>query len=337
MSCRLLFEGLRGDPVSAIFLTSQGCCAGTLCGRVVAHFFEGLHSGRNLVICSWSEDAVRGVWFTEHCITVTVGDSLCRLYPRALTATGGVPQEMAFEKKAAASVRFVLQRANNVIVLSNGVTLVSDLRDGSQRSLGWKLQDRYTAPCDWNGANLLLFSAVPDEQPSIQLLQPEQHQRLVVRDLPRRTRVVTQLKLWGDGRIVFVREGRCIVVFDYKTNLDTHVISGHRGDIVSIAFCDEHRIAAVSNDGTLKIWDITNTKSRRGVCTKTVTLRQCSFDLGWSYHMAATDSLVAFSADEGVFLVDLNGSQGTGSATQVVPAAPNNHNHRGGGWPANTR
>mmetsp|Transcript_76980 Transcript_76980/g.222577 ORF Transcript_76980/g.222577 Transcript_76980/m.222577 type:complete len:150 (-) Transcript_76980:43-492(-) len=123
-----------------------------------------------------------------------------------------------------------------------------------------------------------------------------------VEDLPK-AHCLTLLRLGSQSCVAYCA-GKVLYIYDYKKKVLRHRLTDHSANIVAIDARDISQVATLSADGTVKVW---NASADSGVCIDVAEVgAPASYFLGYPYHVCMYDRRVLVSADQGVFLVELD-------------------------------
>jgi len=313
--CRLVFECNFGDPICCLFLSSTGTMAGTTCGRVWANDF----STDGELLCSWSEEGVRGLYMDETCCYVISNEGFNVWQRRGLgwVDTSSPVCFHALDMKSTANARYVVQRGPWACVLYQGYTSSVHVSRREHYHRQFKLSDYGTSgevgPCDFNGETALFVDrAALRGRASFFMVHLEKNETVYLDDLPSVGCVGPPLgaapggpslmKLWGLDCVVYV-EGSVLVLYNFRRRQIIHEFRDHWDEIVAVDAHELTALATLSRDGVVKRWS-----GDSGDCIRTLYVAGASFSLGFPYHLHWVDQRIAVAADEGVFLVNLDHS-----------------------------
>lgn len=303
MRCRFLFQADLGDPISSIFVNELGCMAGSMLGKVLLYSFQ---EHQVEILSAFSDEGVRGLYLDQDVAFATLTDA-CKGWQRT-------PPHMhvsslnfrSLDKKNTQSVRSVLQRGSSACVLFPISSTVVNIPKQEHHLRALKLFDfgsaSEVAPCDWDGETLLIVdrSRVPGP-PIFRLVQLERNEYMEVQNLPEANRV-TLVKIWGHNCLACVVEST-LFIYDFKRQEIKVTMKGHSTEIVAVDAQDPEILATLAKDASVKLWN-----GRTGACLQTVKIPEASYFLGYPYHLSVCGHRVLASADEGVFLVELDQS-----------------------------
>lgn len=326
---RFLFACDLGDPISSIQLGAGGACmAGSVQGRIwilSASDGEGGAVGSTIpplgsktappppraeLLAGWSDEGVRGLYIDEEHGYATFMES-CRGWKRTRphAQTGNV-RFRDLERKNTQVVKHVLQRGAWVCVLFPLLTSLVHVvkRDLIQRQ--FKLFDfgssTDAAPCDFDGETLLIVDkahARVGTKPVFHLVHLETNVHTELDDIPD-ANWISVVKLWGPD-CVAAAFGSCLHIYDAKQKRLRHTLRGHNAEILAVDSSDGDIIATLASDGVVKLWS-----GSTGTCSRTLCVPGAKFFLAYPYCVCMQDNKVAFSCDEGVYMIEL----GTGTS-----------------------
>merc|ERR1712032_1736084 len=141
---------------------------------------------------------------------------------------------------------------------------------------------------------------VDTSYPQFRVIHLESNEHVVVTNLPK-AREMTHARLWGSDHLVCV-VGSSLQVYDYRERKRKHVLRGHRGEIVALDAQDDQTITSLGSDGVVKMWE-----GRTGVCLHSFCVPQATFFFGYPYCVCVREWRIVISADQGVFLLELDG------------------------------
>lgn len=311
MTCRssLLFVAPLGDPIASIVINDAGAMAGTLLGQVLLRRFTAGSKVEQLA--AYAEEGIRGLFLTEAlCYATTLEGSMAwqSRAPYAVSATA----QLLFrnlDRKLTQNVKFMMQRGPIVCALFPTSSLCVDVVKQTVTSTSqFKLFDvgslTEVAVCDFDGQRLMLIDRSNAPEPAmLRLINLEMSEQLEFSSLPSFSRM-SLLRLWGSDRIVYV-VGTQLFVYDILLHHLRYVLKGHRAEIVAVDSHDPGLVVTLSSDATLKFWT-----GKDGECIKTLRIREATYFQGFPYHVQVHGSRCLASADQGVFLVELESDVG---------------------------
>mmetsp|Transcript_118986 Transcript_118986/g.333274 ORF Transcript_118986/g.333274 Transcript_118986/m.333274 type:complete len:308 (-) Transcript_118986:291-1214(-) len=298
--CWYLFGCELGDPISAIHLDSAGCSAGSMMGKV---WYFGFNSKQPEELAGFSDEGVRGLYLDQDTCYVTYFET-CRSWRRdTLDANCSGLNFRSLDRKNTQSVKHILQRGNLVCVLFPYSTLVVDILRQEPHARHFKLNDLGSsadlAPCDFDGDTLaVLDRSNPTRPPILRLVRLESNEQVEADALPK-AHCLTMLKLWQDRSVAYA-VGATLHLYDYVAKETRHRLTGHGGQIVAIDARDTVAVAVLGSDSVVRIWN-----GNSGACIRVVEVPDATFYLDYLYSVCVSDARILVSADQGVFLVEL--------------------------------
>eukprot|EP00386_Alphamonas_edax_P009231 GDKI01030402.1.p1 GENE.GDKI01030402.1~~GDKI01030402.1.p1 ORF type:complete len:495 (+),score=90.68 GDKI01030402.1:1-1485(+) len=333
LTCTQITPVLRGDPVSSVYVDYDSVCFGTLCGRVVmCTLLPGVATTPDNTwrpnmkihqLAAFNDEPVKGVYTEGDCAYATVGDLHCRVWSRTDSRQ---QRSFRFDRKNS-TLRFVLQRGAHAVIFTSGCILRSLVTDDEQQWVtNWKLSDRNSAPYDVQGDVVATFDTF--DEPVVRIINTHTANVLYSKVVPSLKHTPTHIKIApARTHFLWVTSARAIEIHDWSTKTSFVLPKAHSNDIIMIEWVDGHqpptpqtedthtlrehhqrwdtsgtRFVSVDKGGVLKLWCVDIGKAR---CVLTTQLKGPGFFLGWPYQMCVRGNLIVFSADEGVFLVDL--------------------------------
>jgi WD40 repeat protein len=299
--CRFLFVADLGDPISCIHVNDIGCMAGTMLGKVWLFSFD---SKQIEMLTAFSEEGIRGLFLDEESGLATISEG-CRCWRRASPNmfTGNL-NFRSLERRNTQNVKHVLQRGQLACILFPITSTVVDVVKQEHRQYPFRLFDfgspQEVAPFDFDGESLIVVDRSRLARcPVYRIVQLESNEHVEVSSLPKGTSA-TQMKLWAKDFLVYVLGGSTLYVYDYKRTDLRFELRGHRAEITAIDAQDDVVIASLSLDAEVKLWN-----GHTGVCMRTVYVPEASFFMGFPYFLCVRDRSILISADEGVYLLEL--------------------------------
>lgn len=301
--CRRIFCSELGDPVSCLCLGPSGCMAGTMLGRVWLVCPET--SGQPEQLAAFSDEGVRGLFLDEESGFATFADN-CRGWRRL----AGHPQAgslcfRSLDRKTVQSVRHVLQRDSRACVLFPLSSAILNVDRREHHPCAFKLLDlgssTEVAPCDFDGHSLLLVDRGRGHGPPIlRVVQLERNEQTEIDGVPQGL-YLSLVKLWGPSCLVYV-VGKVLHIYDIQVKQVVRSLHGHAEEIMAVDCQDPQTIVTLSADATVKLWN-----GNTGECLATLRVPQAGFFLGYPYSITMRGRSILLSADEGAFLLELEG------------------------------
>jgi len=298
---RYLFPAELGDPFSSIFVNDVGCMAGTMLGRVMLYNFDDRQVE---TLASFSDEGIRGLYLDQDAGYATLTDG-CKSWTKASPHLQAANLNFrSLDRKNTQSVKNVLQRGPLVCVLFPISSTVVNIAKQDARHRAFKLFDfgssSEIAPCDFDGETLAIIdrSLLP-APPVFRLIQLERNEHLELDNFPRAEKV-TLVRLWGANCLVCVI-GSSLLIYDYRKQELKMTLTGHNDEILAVDAQDPEILATLARDATVKLWN-----GRTGECLEEVQIPEANFFLGYPYCLSVSGHRILASADEGVFLVELD-------------------------------
>lgn len=298
---RFLFACELGDPVSSIHLGDAGCMAGSAMGKIWLFHFDSREAE---MLAGWSDEGVRGLYMDEDACFATLNEC-CRSWRRQSPhAACPVLSFRTLDKKNTQTVKHVLQRGAWACVLFPISSMVVHLARQEHHHRSFKLFDfgpsTEVAPCDFDGESVVIVDrSTPGAPPVFRLIQLERNEHTELSTLPR-AGPVSILKLWGSDCLAYV-VGSALYLYDHRTKELKHSLLGHRAEIVAVDAQDPLTIASLDAKAVVKLWN-----GVTGECISTTTIPEATYFLGYPYFLSVRGSRILTSADQGVFLTELD-------------------------------
>jgi hypothetical protein len=298
--CRYLFQADLGDPISCVYIGDAACMAGTMMGKawlfnMVSADVEKTHG--------FSDEGLRSIYCDRQSTYLACSD-ICQEFriskPHALVTT-----RYFSSYNTTGSLKSVLQNGPKVCIIFLNATVELDLTKGRSQKRPFKSSDLTHAtgevlPCDYDGVRLIVSYRVGDQSsPVYRVVTLERNEHTEIRNLPKAD-YVSLVKLWGAEYIACV-VGRTVQLYDHLEQRSRLVFQGHRAEVLALGTQEVETITSLSADGVVKRWE-----GRTGVCLHSLKIPQASFWFGYPYCLCTHGSRVLISADEGVFLMELD-------------------------------
>lgn len=311
--CRLVFATDFGDPISCLFLGNTGTTAGTMCGKVWATDF----SSDGELLCSYSEEGVRGLYMDERCCYVISNDGF-NVWQRSgldWTNTGSPVCFRSLDRKYTANARYVVQHGPWACVLFPIYTSSVHVSRREHHHRRFKLSDYGTSgeigPCDFNGESALFVDrAALRGRASFFVVHLERNEPVYLDELPNVGCVGSPwaaapggpslMKLWGSDCVAYV-EGCVLVLYNFRRREIHQELRGHWEEIIAVDAHELTAVATLSRDGFIKLWS-----GDSGACIRTLHVAGASFSMEFPYYLHWVGQRMAVAADEGVFLINLD-------------------------------
>lgn len=276
--------------------------AGTMLGKVWHFSFD---SKQVELLTAYSDEGIRGLFMDEESAYAVLSEG-CRGWRRAKPhAQAGAVCFRSLDKKNTQSVKHVLQRGPWACVLFPISSAVVNVPKQKHRHCQFKLFDfgssTEVAPCDFDGENLAVVDRThAGGSPIFRLVHLDRNEQTEIDCLPKASSA-SLVKLWGPECLAYV-VGNMLYLFDYQKKVMRHSFRGHRAEIVAVDAQDPDIIASLSTDAVVKLWN-----GATGECQQTIFVPEASFFLGYPYCLSVQNRRVLVSADEGVYLIELDG------------------------------
>mmetsp|Transcript_13668 Transcript_13668/g.36812 ORF Transcript_13668/g.36812 Transcript_13668/m.36812 type:complete len:347 (-) Transcript_13668:76-1116(-) len=299
--CRFLFACDLGDPISCIYLDGVGCMAGTMLGKVWLYTFR---QGVVSVLAAYSDEGVRGLYMDDGCGFATLSEST-----RGWQCDGPQAQISSvcfrsLDKKNTQSVKHVLQRGPWACVLFPLSSTVVHVSRQEHYHCAMKFFDfglsTEVAPCDFDGTTIVVVDRTQSpSSPIFRIIHMQRNEQIEVDSLPKRN-AATLIKIWGLDCLAYA-VGKEVLIYDFRQRRPRHALRGHGAEVVAIDASGTELIATLSVDAVVKLWSGTS-----GECRETVYIPEANYFLGYPYFLSFHGRRILASADEGVFLVELD-------------------------------
>lgn len=305
---RFLFATDVGDPISCISISDAGCMAGSMLGRVWQLRFAG-HGGppEPERLAGYSEDGVRGLHIDAERSYTTLLDK-CQIWKQGLNTASPVEpiRFTQLDRKSAQSVKHVLQRGPWVCVLFSMSSTVVNILEQRHHHRAFKLMDFGSAieiaPCDFDGESLVVADRSSLGSPPVfRVVQLERNDQTEVDAIPDASRI-SIIKLWRQDYLVYVIASS-LYIYDMRKSQIRGTLRGHKAEILAVDTQDDKTIVSMSADGVVNFWNDV------GDCLRTLRVPEATFFLGFPYFVCACGQRVLLSADEGVFLAEIDSAE----------------------------
>lgn len=323
--CRFLFACNLGDPVTCVYVNDVGCMAGTVQGKVWL-----FHFGRKRIdlLTAFSDEGIRGLYLDEDSAYSTLMEG-CR---GCACVAPHVPLPAVnfrtLDRKSTQTVKYVLQRGPQVCVLCPAASSIVDVSKREHHHRAFKLFDfgasADIAPCDFDGERLAFIDLTNVDGPPIFRVVHLGRNEPIELNIPvageasgseifgclscgiidtksdLRASNISLAKLWGSDCLAYV-VGIALHIYDYQAGHIRCSLLGHTAEILAVDAQDEETIATLSSDAVVKLWD-----GMTGNCLQTLHVPEASYFLGYPYCLFLHGRRIVVSADEGVYLVELD-------------------------------
>ena len=296
-----LFQTDLGDPVSCVFVNDFGCMAGSMLVKVMYYSFK---DGEAETLAAFSDEGVRGLYLDSEMSYATLMD-LCKGWQSEAPYQPALSVNFRhWDRKNAQNVKHILQRGPWVLVLFPMSTTVMHVGHQEHHHRSFKLFDYGTsaevAPCDFDGEKLVLVDRSRGLGPPLfRIVHLERNQHTEVDNLPSADSM-TLLKLWGASYLVCAQH-RNLVVYDYEDQAVKLTINSNGSEIMAVDSQDPEILATLDRDATAKLWN-----GRTGECMAKVHIPDAHYHMGYPYCLCVSGHRIVLSADEGVFLAELD-------------------------------
>eukprot|EP00434_Breviolum_minutum_P013115 symbB.v1.2.011559.t1/scaffold715.1/size233058/5 len=153
---------------------------------------------------------------------------------------------------------------------------------------------------DFDGEKLVLVDRSRGLGPPLfRIVHLERNQHTEVDNLPSADSM-TLLKLWGASYLVCAQH-RNLVVYDYEDQAVKLTINSNGSEIMAVDSQDPEILATLDRDATAKLWN-----GRTGECMAKVHIPDAHYHMGYPYCLCVSGHRIVLSADEGVFLAELD-------------------------------
>lgn len=318
LRAKFLFAADLGDPITSVYLTDVGCCAGTILGKVWLYSFD---TKQHEELSAFSDEGVRGLYLDNETCCATIGGEGIRGWARAPphTASGSV-NFRSFDKKNTQNVKHVLQFGPWACVIFPTSSIMMNVVTQEHSHCQFKLFDygssQELVPCDFDGKTVVVIDrSLNGSSPAfrfVNLEQTESVSQIDVEDLPHRGSV-TFAKLWGPDHLAYVAGGSSVYLYDYRRRAPSHRLTGHTAEIIAMDSSDSKVIATLSSDAQIIRWD-----GATGKQLQILHVPEASFFLGYPYCLTMHGHKILVTADEGAILLDFEQEH----SEQQEPAAP---------------
>jgi len=275
--------------------------AGTMLGRVWLFSFENKQVE---MLSAFSDEGIRGLYMDEESSYAILNDG-CRGWRLSKPhAQVGTVCFRSLDRKNTQNVKHVLQRGAQACVLFPISTTVVNVTRQEHHHCGFKLFDfgssTEVVPCDFDGETLAVVDrTLAGGNPIFRLVQLARNDITEIDCLPKASSA-SLVKLWGPDCLAYV-VGTVLYLYDYSKKQVRHSLRGHRAEIVAVDARDAEILATLSNDAVVKLWSGT-----RGDCLQTLFVPEASFFLGYPYCLCVQGRRVLVSADQGVYLLEVD-------------------------------
>jgi len=301
---KFLFAADLGDPISSICLSDVGCMAGTMLGKVWLYSFDTkLHQE----LAAFSDEGIRGLYLDKDAGYATVGGEGFRGWKRTAPHDTISPVNFrTLDKKTTQNVKHILQRKEWICVLFPTMSVIVSTVSQEQFQCNFKLFDygssQEVAPCDFDGKSIVVVDRTFGSPVFrfVSLEQKDPRAQVDVDDLPQGNSM-TLAKLWGNDCLAYVAGGCSVYMYDYQKQEPMHRLVGHMSEIIAMDASDPNVIATLSKDAQVFLWN-----GATGQPLHSFVVPKASFFMGFPAVLAFNGQRLVLSADEGVFLIELD-------------------------------
>lgn len=296
-----MFQADLGDPISCVYVNDFGCMAGTVQGKVMLYNFQ---DGQAEVLTAFSDEGVRGLYMDNEVAYATLMD-LCKGWNMEPPHQQSISVNFRnWDRKNSQHVKHILQRGPWACVVFPMASTVMHIprQEHHQRSL--RLFDyggtgSEVAPCDFDGETLVLVDRSAGTGPPIfRVVQLERNEHLEIEAMPKAS-MASVIRLWCGSYLVYSVDSS-LLVYDYRDKELKATITGHRAEIVAVDTQDPEILATLARDASVKLWN-----GRTGQCMTTVHFEDAHYFMEYPYCLSVSGHRILVSADEGVFLTEL--------------------------------
>lgn len=269
------------------------------------------------LLCSWSEEGIRGLYMDERCCYVVYNDGFNIWQRKGLewVSTGPPVCFRGLDRKYTTNAKYVVQCGPWACVFYPIYTSSVHVGRREHHHRIFKLSDYGSSgevgPCDFDGETALFVDrAALRGHRTFFMVHLERNDTVELEDLPNvgcagppwtsAPGGPSLMKLWGSDCIAYT-EGCMLILYNFRTREIVHVLQGHWEEIIAVDSHEPTAVATLSRDGIVKLWS-----GDSGACIRTVTLAGASFSLEFPYHLHWVGQRMAVVADEGLFLVNLS-------------------------------
>jgi WD40 repeat protein len=259
-------------------------------------------------LTAFLEEGVRGLYMDDTTCYVTAGDE-CRCWRRSEPfKEAGHISFRSLDRKMAQNVKFVLQTGPLACCLFTQNSAVVHVGKREHHHRAFRLLDHGqwedVAPCDFDGEQVALLDRSHtiqqggDSMIRIRVMHLETNQLTEVDKLLGASQM-SILKLWNSNYIAYV-VGNTLHIYDFR-NKRTHSSLGGAGrEILAVDTRSAQSIVTLNGSGEVKLWN-----TATGECSRTLRIPEAGFFFGFPYFVSAQGGNIAVSADEGVYLIEL--------------------------------
>mmetsp|Transcript_28286 Transcript_28286/g.45560 ORF Transcript_28286/g.45560 Transcript_28286/m.45560 type:complete len:311 (-) Transcript_28286:24-956(-) len=298
-----LFQTDLGDPVSCVFVNDFGCLAGSMLGKVMYYSFR---DGEAQTLAAFSDEGVRGLYLDAEMSYATLMDVCKGWHSEAPYQSSLSVNFRTWDRKNAQNVKHILQRGPWVLVLFPMSTTVMHVARQEHQHRSFKLFDYGTstevAPCDFDGEKLVLVDRSRGTGPPLfRIVHLERNHHTEVDNVPAADSV-TLLKLWGANYLICA-QNRNLLIYDYEDQAPgvKRIIRGQGSEIMAVDSQDPEIIASLDRDAVVKLWN-----GRTAECIAKLKVPDAHYHMGYPYYLCVSGHRLLLSADEGVFLGELD-------------------------------
>ncbi|CAK9077189.1 unnamed protein product [Durusdinium trenchii] len=153
---------------------------------------------------------------------------------------------------------------------------------------------------DFDGEKLVLVDRSRGTGPPLfRIVQLERNEHTEVDNISSASSV-TLLKLWGTSYLVCA-VNRNLLIYDYQEQVTKFTIWGGGSEIMAIDAQDLEILGTLDREAVAKLWN-----GRTGECIASVQVPDAHYHMGYPYCLCVSGHRLILSADEGVFLAELD-------------------------------
>eukprot|EP00435_Cladocopium_sp_Y103_P016187 s2260_g4.t1 len=155
---------------------------------------------------------------------------------------------------------------------------------------------------DFDGEKLVLVDRSRGTGPPLfRIVHLERNHHTEVDNVPAADSV-TLLKLWGASYLICA-QNRNLLIYDYEDQAPgvKLIIRGQGSEIMAVDSQDPEIIASLDRDAVVKLWN-----GRTAECVAQLKVPDAHYHMGYPYYLCVSGHRLLLSADEGVFLAELD-------------------------------
>eukprot|EP00920_Eleutheroschizon_duboscqi_P002631 GHVT01006172.1.p1 GENE.GHVT01006172.1~~GHVT01006172.1.p1 ORF type:complete len:530 (-),score=124.98 GHVT01006172.1:389-1882(-) len=207
-----------------------------------------------------------------------------------------------------------------VLIATSNLTVVLNLRTTKETVGCFKIPHRDYAVCDFDGTHALCLVRSPGAPFIVRLValtagppapnsgEPSGAPVVYERRMRSKRAFVTVAKLWAPNRIVLATNGCSLECFDCRLPPETPplLLRGNKADVIALDASRPDRLLALAKNACLQGYDPS------GRCLFRLTCKPATFFTGWPKLLTSLGDVAAFTADQGVYLLNLRGAASSG-------------------------